>query len=88
METKKPSSIDLSELYSVRMMVLVEREPQGNEYLQVLLDPSQYKRMGKALDALFPRCRDCGGTEMTVGRRSIVLPDLPDIHRCKGECEC
>ena len=76
-------SIDTTELYACRLVVLLETEPQSNVYNQVELDTDKY-------NAVFATIFDCSedattieiGEERTIalGEDEIKLPDMVEIY--------
>lgn len=51
MENKQQKGIlvDLTELYTVRLVLLLEKQPLSNNYRQILLNPKQFKHISDAI---------------------------------------
>lgn len=89
------SKIDIGSLYTVRMFIYLETEPQSNQYERVMLNQEQYKRVSGAVYDCFPKdpsheCDNpnCKGVALLTSDSPIPLPDVSDIHSCVGECTC
>lgn len=86
----------LNEVYKIRMIVLLETNPQSNKYHQIMLDKKQFGSVSKVIADSFPKeeghkCDNphCAGVEIKYSDKEVVLPDnIQDIHYCKGECTC
>jgi hypothetical protein len=85
-EQAKPVSWDIRELYSVRMIMLMEKEPLSNEYRQIVLTKVQRDILNAFLITMFPAAR--GGNvlpnavEFPMSTKHIMkLPE--DITECK-----
>lgn len=95
-ETMEP--INLSDLYSVRMIVLIEDEPQSNLYRQILFTRDEFKKMAMCVDGIFPKEEDhscgnpqCKGTMIAVSDNRVVLPaEIQEVHECQDldKCNC
>lgn len=83
-------------LYTLRMIVLIEEEPQSNKYHQIMFNPKQYNDLSVYIQNFFPKNKDhkcdnphCAGRDIVCSEKEIKLPDnIQDIHYCKGECKC
>ena len=80
-----PHVIDASELYEVRMIVMMETAPQSNVYNQVLLTREHLKKVSKAVEASGEQveCEVHGGTHahLIVDDLEIAMPEhLASVH--------
>lgn len=73
--------INHEDLYSVRILVFIETEPQSNRYKQICFSPEKYSEVTKAISK--------GAVEVDTGLfeqqlpfsfETYTLPDLPDIY--------
>lgn len=90
--------IDLTGLYTLRLVLFMESGPQSNKYMQILLSPEQFKKMSLYLSReVFDKdpnhnCNNphCLGNGPLVSDKHVInLPDdIVDIHRCIGPCDC
>lgn len=81
------NKLDTKELYTIRMFVFMETEPQSNKYEQILFNDKQYKEVTKVVFDQFPRvpnhkCDDpnCEGVALETSGEPITLPDKSEIH--------
>lgn len=87
--------LDTKELYKIRLVVLLEEEPQSNKYRQVMLNPGEFKKVSDVVHSIGEKeenhnCGnpDCDGLQLVLSDRIITLPDIQDIHRCTDNCDC
>jgi len=75
-------SIDTTELYACRLIVLLETEPQSNVYNQVELDIDKY-------NSIFATVFNCSGeavdveiddVNVTLREDEIKLPDIKEYY--------
>ncbi len=72
--------LDVSELYTIRMLLFMETNPQSNKYRQVLLTRGEYKDVGRCFGKIVP---GKGKDQEVIVRESdeiYTLPDLQDVH--------
>lgn len=67
-------TIDLEDLYTVRLVVMLEDEPQSNRYHQVILNPEQFRMLSLFLDGMF-RNHQGPGSIIPTGDRPMILRD-------------
>jgi hypothetical protein len=75
-----PVKIDITQLYSLRLVVFLETEPQGCKYRQVLFTKEQYKHVLDVIRAQFPKptieSKDfINLVTLEVGDELVKLPD-------------
>lgn len=76
-------SID-DELYSERVLVFIEIEPQSNKYRQCILPPERFKKMTSTLGKIIKN-KDGSETIETIESDDIyILPDLEQIYETKN----
>ena len=68
----------LDELYSTRLLVFIEEEPQSNQYRQVILNKEQFKKVSDAVITI-EKEKDEHGMEMVSFKHSEELYELPDL---------
>lgn len=74
-------NVDISSLYSPRMLVFLETDPQTNEYHQVLLTKQQYKKVSQHICELITPA-DVDGieeVELNTSEETYFLPDIKDV---------
>jgi ABC-type tungstate transport system permease subunit len=64
---------DVGELYTVRLIVLMEDAPQSNKYRQVILNPEQFKKVSDAVAQQFVRVEEKDTKRLTA--YDIVMSD-------------
>lgn len=76
------NKLTLSDLYSLRVVALLEDTPQSNTYYQVSFNAEQYKKFTGFLQEMFPKevnhsCEnpDCTGALIETLNEKIILPD-------------
>lgn len=71
MEETKSIPYNPQELYNVRLLVLIESEPQSDKYRQILLTKEQFLSFSFLTRNLFP-------TDLRVSDQLIKMPDLKE----------
>lgn len=71
--------IDKYTLYGTRLLVFLEDSPQSNQYHQVILNPTQFKRVSDAISNVVGRNGDDEDVEMELSVDTYKLPDLQEI---------
>lgn len=82
--------ISMEELYTTRLILLMETEPQSNEYRQVRLNEEQFRKMSDALadtfrDRSIPVSKAQAAIHgqpffLPMGDDIIKLPDVPEVY--------
>lgn len=72
--------MESTELYELRMLIFLEKEPQSNKYYQVMVDAEQYKTITEAIskNSIAMDGMISEGTTMT-SEEEYTLPDLKNI---------
>lgn len=74
---------DLSDLYTIRMLVFIEDTPQSNKYRQVRFTKDQHKLFSDAIAKIFPNPNDPTNTfriQLATSTKTFSLPDIPEIY--------
>ena len=73
--------INIQDLYTQRVLVFLETEPQSNIYAQVILNIDQYKKIttniGRAVKAA--NKNNIEHYHVELSDEHYPLPDLPDV---------
>jgi len=72
-----------SEIYSTRLLIFMETEPQSNKYNQIIFTPEQFKEISLKLSNLFPYRGKKGNLELFEIKESeeeYTLPDLKEFE--------
>ena len=73
----EPIKVDASELYQVRMIILLETSPQSNKYEQMIFTNKQYSDITKFIhENVYTQNGEW--TQMKTLNKEIVLPDLQE----------
>lgn len=72
--------IDKYTLYGTRLLVFIEDAPQSNEYHQVHLNETQFKRVSDAISNVVGRNGDDEDVEVEMSIDTYKLPDLQEIY--------
>lgn len=70
--------IDKYTLYGTRLLVFLEDAPQSNQYRQVILNGSQFKRVSDAISNVVSRNGDEEDVEIEMSLDTYLLPDLQE----------
>lgn len=70
--------LDPSDIYSLRVLVFTEIEPQSNKYCQVILDKEHYKMLTKILGTYTGNVLEGNIKEIQI-ETSVEEYDLPDL---------
>lgn len=85
----KNKIIDLGELYTVRVLVFMEKTPQSNEYFQVCLNREQFKEVSSAISRKLPDDdnlkKGFENCETVISDETYNLPDLQQIYEERSE---
>tara|TARA_Y100000310_G_C20387157_1_gene670989 strand:+ start:410 stop:610 length:201 start_codon:yes stop_codon:yes gene_type:complete len=60
-----------NEIYSTRLLVFIESEPQSNKYQQVILTPKQFKEVSDDISL--------EGDKLRLSKEIYKLPDLREV---------
>jgi len=73
----EPIKVDASELYQVRMIILLETSPQSNKYEQMIFTNKQYSDITKFIhENVYTKTGEW--CQMKTLNKEIVLPDLQE----------
>lgn len=74
--------LEYSDIYGLRTLVFVEKEPQSNKYFQVLLSPEMFKNMTATISKPTGRKLESGSDEheLQTSEEEYDLPDLPEAY--------
>lgn len=73
--------IDHNEIYSTRLLVFMEIEPQSNKYNQVYFDEENFKKVSLQIGKIVGK-EDSGldRVELSSSEEEYTLPDLKQIN--------
>lgn len=70
------SSNYYEELYITRLVILLEHDPFGNKYHQIMLTPEQFNQFSSLIWSFMPEKANGKKTIQVVGGRELIsLPD-------------
>lgn len=72
--------IDDSVLYSTRLLVFIETEPQSNKYRQLVLTPEEFKNVSFSIGKVTNKVGNGEQVEVKMSEEIWELPDLPEIY--------
>lgn len=72
--------IDKYTLYGTRLLVFLEDSPQSNQYHQIHLTESQFKRVSDSVCDVKSRNGDDEDVEVEMSIETYKLPDLQEIY--------
>lgn len=74
--------VNPTELYSQRVLIFMETEPQSNTYRQVILDAKKFKAMSDTISVETGRklAENINEIEIELSDEEYVLPDLKEIY--------
>ncbi len=72
--------LDLTELYTTRLLIFLEDEPQSNTYRQVILTPEQFKTTSLSLGEVLHTEGDQQDVALQLSEETYQLPDLPEKY--------
>ena len=68
--------LDIEELYTTRLLVFLETEPQSNEYRQVILNKEEFKAFSMSLGKVTEKNGKDEVVEINLSEDIHSLPDL------------
>ncbi len=78
----------MDDLYHVRFLCFVEKEPQSNQYHQILFTQKQFSELSDLFEGMFPKekghkCGNpkCKGTLLKVSDNTFKLPDVQEVNK-------
>lgn len=72
--------IDIEDLYHVRMVILMESEPQSNRYNQIRFLPEQFIHVSDAIVECFERYKHEAGIPVDHTRYIKLPDDIQDYY--------
>lgn len=69
-----------NELYSTRMLVFMEEEPQSNKYRQVVLTKEEFLNITKGIGTVIKEEGNIETVEVRKSEEIYTLPDLREIY--------
>lgn len=72
--------LNSNELYSQRLLVFLETEPQSNKYHQIYLDAENFKRLTATLGTMVGKDGEIEKVLIEESTQIYNLPDLKEIN--------
>lgn len=68
------------EVFSLRLLMFIEQEPQSNTYRQVILNSDQLKKITYIISNIVEKNGDEEIVDYKASKETYTLPDLQEIH--------
>lgn len=68
------------EIYSQRLLIFIETEPQSNQYHQILLNDEEFKHVSMNIGTIVEKKRDKEIVKIEESTEIYTLPDLKEIN--------
>lgn len=68
------------EIYSTRMLIFIEDEPQSNQYHQLILTEDEFKKTAMTIGRVV-KTGEVETVELQESEELYTLPDLPEIYK-------